>query len=233
VLDAAAGVPAVVSRRPAIVAPLRPSTGALDGANATSERNRAGVARSGHTAHGVHGPHGSHSPTRRSSAPLAKAPATPSAARSAVPDLKWPETFDDWMIDIVRRRALRLNSGARRRGAHGAVRAVELAHILECSRDAKGRWLCALCHQPVTLTDLSFDHVEALADGGEHAAYNLVPAHRKCNEIKGSEKAQYHTQARDRWLSEWAAKHNGAVPMGVIRHPAVRPVARSHDWRFA
>jgi 5-methylcytosine-specific restriction endonuclease McrA len=56
----------------------------------------------------------------------------------------------------------------------------------------------------VTLDDLSFDHVVALADGGEHAAHNLVPAHRKCNEIKGSEKAQYRAQALDRWLSEWA-----------------------------
>src|SRR5258705_551962 len=91
------------------------------------------------------------------------------------PDLKWPDTFDDWMIDIVRRRTLRLNSGARRRGVQGSVRAVDLAHILERSRDAQDRWTCALCHQPVVLTDLSFDHVVALADGGEHAAHNLVP----------------------------------------------------------
>ena len=113
------------------------------------------------------------------------------------------------MIDIVRRRALRLNSGARRRGAPGSVRAVDLAHILERSADAQGRWQCAICHRPVTLEDLSFDHVVALADGGEHAAYNLVPAHRKCNEIKGSEKAQYRAQALDRWLSEWAGDRSG------------------------
>ena len=103
------------------------------------------------------------------------------------------------MIDIVRRRALRLNSGARRRGVLGSVRAVELAHILAKSADEHGNWLCALCHGPVTLSDLSFDHVHALADGGEHAAYNLVPAHRKCNEIKGSEKAQNRTRAIERW----------------------------------
>jgi 5-methylcytosine-specific restriction endonuclease McrA len=109
------------------------------------------------------------------------------------------------MMDIVRRRALRLNSGARRRGVRGSVRAVDLAHILDRSADAEGRWRCALCHAVVTLNDLSFDHVVALADGGEHAPYNLVPAHRKCNEIKGSEKAQYRAQALDRWLSDWAS----------------------------
>jgi 5-methylcytosine-specific restriction endonuclease McrA len=87
----------------------------------------------------------------------------------------------------------------------GSVRAVDLAHILDRSADSEGRWRCALCHAVVTLDDLSFDHVVALADGGEHAPHNLVPAHRKCNEIKGSEKAQYRAQALDRWLSDWAA----------------------------
>jgi 5-methylcytosine-specific restriction endonuclease McrA len=118
--------------------------------------------------------------------------------------LEWPASFDDWMIDIVRRRALRLNSGARRRGVIGAVRAVELAHVLEHARNGNGQWLCGICKLPVTLHDLSFDHVLALADGGEHAAHNLVPAHRKCNEIKGSEKAQHRASALDRWFDEWA-----------------------------
>ncbi len=137
------------------------------------------------------------------------------------------------MIDIVRRRALRLNSGARRRGVRGTVRAVELAHILEHSKDRDGRWLCAICDEPVTLNDLSFDHVVALADGGEHAATNLVPAHRKCNEIKGSEKAQNRAQALDRWLSEWAVSHNGAMPRGVTRHPAAAAAARVAAQRYA
>ncbi|HEY7092131.1 MAG TPA: HNH endonuclease signature motif containing protein [Ktedonobacterales bacterium] len=172
-------------------------------------------------------------------APTRTPPTTPTRpAHATLPtkrpaaDLRWPETFDDWMIDIVRRRALRLNSGARRRGAVGSVRAVELGQILERSRDTEGRWHCALCHETVTLNDLSFDHVVALADGGEHAAHNLVPAHRKCNEIKGSEKAQYRTQALDRWLNEWATTHQGATPRGATRHPAKPPVARTHDWRF-
>ena len=125
------------------------------------------------------------------------------ATRPQLQHLEWPASFDDWMIDIVRRRALRLNSGARRRGVVGSVRAVELAHVLEKSRDEKGQWHCAICQDPVTLHDLSFDHVLALADGGEHAAHNLAPAHRKCNEIKGSEKAQHRAHALDRWFDEW------------------------------
>ncbi|MFI5271933.1 MAG: HNH endonuclease [Ktedonobacterales bacterium] len=141
---------------------------------------------------------------RRGAPRLAERAVVAVAPRRPVEAMNWPESFDDWMIDIVRRRALRLNAGARRRGVHGSVRAVELAHILDVTRDANGRWICALCHEAVTLNDLSFDHVLALADGGEHAAHNLVPAHRKCNEIKGSEKAQSRAKALDRWLSEWS-----------------------------
>ena len=148
-------------------------------------------------------------------------------------NLPWPESFDEWMIDIVRRRALRLNSGARRRGVHGTVRAVDLAHILDHSKDARGRWVCAICKEPVTLNDLSFDHVVALADGGEHAAHNLVPAHRKCNEIKGSEKAQYRAQALDRWLSEWATSHSGATPRGASRYTPHVPVPVEPERRYA
>ena len=142
------------------------------------------------------------------------------AQRPPIRELAWPQTFDDWMIDIVRRRALRLNSGARRRGVYGSVRAVELGHILARSADGQGRWICALCRLPVTLDDLSFDHVVALADGGEHAANNLVPAHRKCNEIKGSEKAQSRAEALERWLDGWSRSHAGTQPRAAARHPA-------------
>ncbi|HKW23082.1 MAG TPA: hypothetical protein VJO13_16985, partial [Ktedonobacterales bacterium] len=67
------------------------------------------------------------------------------APRPQPQHMEWPATFDDWMIDIVRRRALRLNSGARRRGVIGAVRAVELAHVLEHARNGNGQWLCGIC----------------------------------------------------------------------------------------
>jgi 5-methylcytosine-specific restriction endonuclease McrA len=133
------------------------------------------------------------------------------------------------MIDIIRRRALRLNSGARRRGAYGTVRAVELGHILERHKDRHGRWICAICKESVTLAELSFDHVMALADGGRHEAANLVPAHRKCNEIKGSEKAQYRVQAVERWLGEWAATNDGATPHG--RHHL--PETAEDERRYA
>ncbi len=152
------------------------------------------------------------------------------AMKDFPPDLNWPPNFDDWMIDIVRRRALRLNGGARRRGSLGSVRAVDLALILQRSADAEGRWRCAICHQPLTLADLSFDHIVALADGGEHAAYNLAPTHRKCNEMKGSEKAQFREQARERWLSEWATAHSGAAPRATARR---LPSSPTRPRRFA
>jgi 5-methylcytosine-specific restriction endonuclease McrA len=168
---------------------------------------------------------------------MARVPAAPTA-RAAAPlprpnraDLAWPASFDDWMIDIIRRRALRLNSGARRRGAYGSVRAVELGHILEQHKDHQGRWICDICKEPVTLADLSFDHKVALADGGTHEAANLVPAHRKCNEIKGSEKAQYRVQAVERWLSEWATTNDGATPRGALRHHLPAPHATDTDER--
>ena len=145
--------------------------------------------------------------------------------------LDWPATFDDWMMDIVKRRALRLNSGARRRGVKGSVRAVELAHILARSADAEGRWHCAICQGIVTLDDLSFDHVTALADGGEHAGHNLVPAHRKCNEIKGSEKAQNRASAMDRWLSEWAG--GSTAKPTTPSYPALVVPNQDQDRRYA
>ncbi|MGZ6392090.1 MAG: HNH endonuclease, partial [Ktedonobacterales bacterium] len=199
-----------------------------------------------HTAHMTHATHATHAPyTTRAPQPRApqaqqlrrtdgRVPArqTRPATSHRVENLAWPASFDDWMIDIVRRRALRLNSGARRRGSLGSVRAVELAHILDRSVDENGRWQCAICHEPVTLQDLSFDHVVALADGGEHAAHNLVPAHRKCNEIKGSEKAQYRAQALDRWLTEWATPRNSAAPKGASRYPTHTPTAGS-ERRYA
>lgn len=143
------------------------------------------------------------------------------ASRSGVwqfpANLDWPATFDDWMIDIMRRRALRLNSGARRRGSPGSVRAVELAHIVERHTDEQGRWLCAICNKPMTLADLSFDHILALADGGEHAAHNLAPTHRKCNEEKGSEKAQARADQRERWMNEWAIGSRGFGALSAVK----------------
>ncbi|HEX4627512.1 MAG TPA: hypothetical protein VH137_01885, partial [Gemmatimonadales bacterium] len=73
-------------------------------------------------------------PMRRQPLPAHPAPrpqtARPIVPAARLPVLEWPKSFDDWMIDIVRRRALRLNGGARRRGVRGSVRAVELAQIL-------------------------------------------------------------------------------------------------------
>ncbi|HEX8034657.1 MAG TPA: HNH endonuclease [Ktedonobacterales bacterium] len=238
----AASSPDIAPRRTA--APARASNVSAPHAPVRARRTavppRPTPQHSAHTTHTTHAPYVTRAPQPR--APHAqqlrrtdgRAPArqTRPATSHRVENLAWPATFDDWMIDIVRRRALRLNSGARRRGSPGSVRAVELAHILDRSVDENGRWQCAICHEPVTLQDLSFDHVVALADGGEHAAHNLVPAHRKCNEIKGSEKAQYRAQAMDRWLTEWAAPRTNTTPQGVSRYPTHTPTANS-ERRYA
>lgn len=204
--------PAVMSPLPRLAksSPIKPAP------TPTPERARSFPPRGVHTPPRVPGnrTHVSAPSTRGMRSPLAQPAMQPKS------ELTWPPSFDDWMIDIVRRRALRLNSGARRRGVRGSVRAVELGHILANSADGNGQWICALCREPVTLNDLSFDHVQALADGGDHAAFNLVPAHRKCNEVKGSEKAQLRAHAVDRWLNDWAGSHSGSKPRAALRHPA-------------
>ena len=241
----AASSPDIVPRRTAV--PARASSASTSHAPVRARRaavpQRATPQHSAHTTHTAytpHAPYATHAPQPRvaHAQPLrrtdGRAPVrqTRPATSHRVENLAWPTSFDDWMIDIVRRRALRLNSGARRRGSPGSVRAVELAHILDRSVDENGRWQCAICREPVTLQDLSFDHVVALADGGEHAAHNLVPAHRKCNEIKGSEKAQYRAQALDRWLTEWSTPRNSTTPNGASRYPAHTPTANP-ERRYA
>lgn len=183
------------------VTPVPAETASSRATSTPSTSRRVTTARTASATHST----AAHSSSTRSARRTAATPHRVEVERA------WPESFDEWMIDIVRRRALRLNAGARRRGVRGSVRAVDLAYILDRTCDAQGRWICALCRRPVTLDDLSFDHVVALADGGEHAAYNLVPAHRKCNEIKGSEKAQSREKALDRWLTEWSAGARGAT----------------------
>ncbi|MGZ3602686.1 MAG: HNH endonuclease [Ktedonobacterales bacterium] len=243
----AASSPDIAPRR--TVAPARASSASTSSQAPVRARRIAVPQRATPQQHSAHAPHTTHTThaTYATRAPQPRAPRTQSLRRTdgrvparqtrpatshRVENLAWPASFDDWMIDIVRRRALRLNSGARRRGSPGSVRAVELAHILDRSVDETGRWQCAICREPVTLQDLSFDHVVALADGGEHAAHNLVPAHRKCNEIKGSEKAQYRAQALDRWLTEWAAPRTSTTPKAASHYPAHTPTASS-ERRYA
>ena len=83
----------------------------------------------------------------------------------------------------------------------GAVRAVELAHVF-VARNGNGEWLCGICKLPVTLHDLLFDHVLALADGGEQRGRQSGAAHRKCNEMKVASRAS--RQRAGSWFDEWA-----------------------------
>jgi 5-methylcytosine-specific restriction endonuclease McrA len=59
---------------------------------------------------------------------------------------------------------------------------VSLSAILE--RDGM---VCHICRADIlTRADLHFDHVIPLAKGGPHRAFNIKPAHARCNLSKGS-----------------------------------------------
>lgn len=46
--------------------------------------------------------------------------------------------------------------------------------------------MCGICGEDVDPLDFEFDHVIPLARGGEHAYYNVQPAHAACNRTKGA-----------------------------------------------
>lgn len=69
----------------------------------------------------------------------------------------------------------------------GAV--TEYVDYAEVLRQTKG--ICHICEQLITEgvgqreQCLTFDHVIALAEGGQHTAENIKPAHARCNILKG------------------------------------------------
>jgi 5-methylcytosine-specific restriction endonuclease McrA len=46
--------------------------------------------------------------------------------------------------------------------------------------------ICGICKQPVSLDELSVDHVIPIARGGLHAYSNVQAAHGRCNSKKGA-----------------------------------------------
>ena len=48
----------------------------------------------------------------------------------------------------------------------------------------RDQMICGICFQPITETDLSYDHILPLAKGGSHTEANLQLAHRRCNSRK-------------------------------------------------
>lgn len=49
-----------------------------------------------------------------------------------------------------------------------------------------GRWDCYRCWKPFWLSDMQWDHVQALVDGGEHTASNLRPVCKDCHSQKST-----------------------------------------------
>jgi 5-methylcytosine-specific restriction endonuclease McrA len=84
----------------------------------------------------------------------------------------------DWLNDKAKRRR------AMRKGADAET--FTDAALFE-HWDHAGYYACYWCDAPFTDTDpLARDHVVPLVNGGAHALYNLVPAHRSCNSSKGA-----------------------------------------------
>jgi 5-methylcytosine-specific restriction endonuclease McrA len=83
----------------------------------------------------------------------------------------WRDNPDKLRVHAVRRRA------AVRGATHERV---DLAEVLA----AHGR-VCHICREAIG-DDLHYDHVIPISRGGAHSFDNLKPAHRLCNQRKGS-----------------------------------------------
>lgn len=73
--------------------------------------------------------------------------------------------------------------------------------------------VCHLCDKPVSLTQMTVDHLQPIKLGGPHEEDNLAPAHGKCNQERG-------------FMSVAQYKHKLALkvkPLGVTRNPQEIP----------
>jgi hypothetical protein len=51
---------------------------------------------------------------------------------------------------------------------------------------AKQNGICPRCHEAISNSDMSGDHIEPLAGGGKHNRWNIQCLHKKCNSSKGA-----------------------------------------------
>jgi len=54
---------------------------------------------------------------------------------------------------------------------------------------------CYYCGKPLNKEVFSFDHKIPVSKGGNNSVFNLVPACKRCNHLKGN---KTHTQFRER-----------------------------------
>ena len=76
--------------------------------------------------------------------------------------------------------AVNINSNAKKQGASGKVTGEELE-----KRFSEVGEQCYICNLFIPVTFISFDHVRAIACGGENSMDNILPVHRGCNAAKG------------------------------------------------
>jgi 5-methylcytosine-specific restriction endonuclease McrA len=66
---------------------------------------------------------------------------------------------------------------------------------------------CFYCKTKIGLQDLTIDHVEPISNEGGRAIQNLLIAHRKCNQNKGSLPIEaFSPEAGKEWLSALLAQ---------------------------
>lgn len=51
---------------------------------------------------------------------------------------------------------------------------------------ARFKGVCHLCERPISLQEITVDHVLPRKLGGTHEVNNLAPAHKKCNQRRGN-----------------------------------------------
>lgn len=71
-----------------------------------------------------------------------------------------------------------------KRRALKATTIVEPIDFMAVLRDANG--LCGICHKPLDLFGIDFDHIVPLARGGPHTRENIQATHSYCNRSKGA-----------------------------------------------
>lgn len=71
-----------------------------------------------------------------------------------------------------------------RRRARKRNTQVEPIDLMQVLRDSKG--VCGICHKPLDLFGIDFDHIVPLSKGGTHTRDNIQPSHSRCNRVKGA-----------------------------------------------
>lgn len=103
----------------------------------------------------------------------------------------WRERNPDYAWKARNPEAARAHDATRRARKHKAFVEV-VSHGIVWERDGG---ICGVCHEPADRDDWHLDHVQALANGGEHSYANAQVSHPSCNLRKHAKPAPRPTAA--------------------------------------